>query len=72
MGLARRPSRTAATVQFYVNLADNAALDPSAARWGYAVFGKVVQGMDVVDKIGDRGDRRAGRRSRRMPRSMQS
>jgi cyclophilin family peptidyl-prolyl cis-trans isomerase len=34
-----------------VNLADNAALDPSATRWGYAVFGKVIQGMDVVDEI---------------------
>ncbi len=35
-------------MQFYVNLADNAALDPNQTRWGYAVFGKVVQGMDVV------------------------
>jgi cyclophilin family peptidyl-prolyl cis-trans isomerase len=30
----------------------NSALDPSQARWGYAVFGKVVSGMDVVDRIG--------------------
>jgi cyclophilin family peptidyl-prolyl cis-trans isomerase len=32
-------------------VADNIALDPSPARWGYAVFGRVVEGMDVVDKI---------------------
>jgi cyclophilin family peptidyl-prolyl cis-trans isomerase len=40
-------------VQFYVNLYDNAALDPNQSRWGYAVFGKVVQGMDMVDRIGN-------------------
>ena len=51
VGLARPPEPHAGDVQFYVNLADNAALDPSATRWGYAVFGKVVQGMDVVDAI---------------------
>jgi peptidyl-prolyl cis-trans isomerase A (cyclophilin A) len=51
VGLARPPEPHAGDVQFYVNLADNAALDPSATRWGYAVFGKVIQGMDVVDEI---------------------
>ena len=51
VGLARPPEPHAGDVQFYVNLADNAALDPSQTRWGYAVFGKVVQGMDVVDEI---------------------
>jgi cyclophilin family peptidyl-prolyl cis-trans isomerase len=51
VGLARSAEPHAGDVQFYVNLADNAALDPSATRWGYAVFGKVVQGMDVVDEI---------------------
>ena len=34
-----------------MNLADNAALDPNQTRWGYAVFGKVVQGMEVADQI---------------------
>ncbi len=53
VGLARPPEAHAGDVQFYVNLNDNAALDPNQARWGYAVFGKVVQGMDVVDKIGN-------------------
>jgi peptidyl-prolyl cis-trans isomerase A (cyclophilin A) len=51
VGLARPAEPHAGDVQFYVNLADNAALDPSQTRWGYAVFGKVVQGMDVVDEI---------------------
>ena len=43
----------AAMRQFYVNLNDNAALDPNATRWGYAVFGQVISGMDVVDRIGN-------------------
>jgi cyclophilin family peptidyl-prolyl cis-trans isomerase len=51
VGLARPPEPHDGDVQFYVNLADNAALDPNQTRWGYAVFGKVVQGMDVVDQI---------------------
>jgi peptidyl-prolyl cis-trans isomerase A (cyclophilin A)/peptidyl-prolyl cis-trans isomerase B (cyclophilin B) len=52
VGLARTSEPHSGDCQFYVNLADNNALDPSPARWGYAVFGKVVQGMDVVDRIG--------------------
>ena len=53
VGLARPATPHDGDVQFYVNLFDNAALDPNQTRWGYAVFGKVVQGMDVVDKIGN-------------------
>ncbi len=51
VGLARPPAPHDGDVQFYVNLSDNAALDPNQTRWGYAVFGKVVQGMEVVDQI---------------------
>jgi peptidyl-prolyl cis-trans isomerase A (cyclophilin A) len=51
VGLARPPQPHDGDVQFYVNLSDNAALDPNQTRWGYTVFGKVVQGMDVVDQI---------------------
>lgn len=51
VGLARPPSPHDGDVQFYVNLSDNAALDPNQTRWGYAVFGKVVQGMEVADQI---------------------
>ena len=52
VGLARTGDPHSGTAQFYVNLADNAALDPQASRWGYAVFGRVVDGMTVVDDIG--------------------
>jgi cyclophilin family peptidyl-prolyl cis-trans isomerase len=53
IGAARGNEPHSSDSQFYINLYDNAALDPSATRWGYAVFGKVVQGMEVVDKIGN-------------------
>jgi cyclophilin family peptidyl-prolyl cis-trans isomerase len=53
VGLARPPEPHEGDCQFYVNLYDNPALDPNQTRWGYAVFGKIVQGMDVVDKIGN-------------------
>ena len=53
VGMARSPEPHSSDAQFYVNLYDNEALDPNKTRWGYAVFGKVVQGMDVVDRIGN-------------------
>ena len=53
VGMARGEEPHGSDAQFYVNLYDNEALDPNQTRWGYAVFGKVVQGMDVVDKIGN-------------------
>jgi cyclophilin family peptidyl-prolyl cis-trans isomerase len=53
VGLARPPDPHGGDCQFYVNLFDNGALDPNQTRWGYAVFGKIVQGMDVVDRIGN-------------------
>jgi cyclophilin family peptidyl-prolyl cis-trans isomerase len=52
VGLARGEGPHSGNAQFYVNLVDNPDLDPLPTRWGYAVFGKVVQGMDVVDRIG--------------------
>ena len=53
VGLARSGDPHSGDCQFYVNLFDNAALDPNQTRWGYAVFGRIVAGMDVVDKIGN-------------------
>lgn len=53
VGLARPQEPHGGDVQFYVNLFDNASLDPNQTRWGYAVFGKIVDGMDVVDRIGN-------------------
>jgi cyclophilin family peptidyl-prolyl cis-trans isomerase len=52
VAMARTGDPHSATSQFYVNLADNAALDPQPSRWGYAVFGRVVEGMDVLERIG--------------------
>jgi cyclophilin family peptidyl-prolyl cis-trans isomerase len=52
VGLARGDSPHSGNAQFYVNISDNPDLDPVATRWGYAVFGRVVDGMDVVDRIG--------------------
>jgi len=52
VGLARGEAPHSGNAQFYVNLVDNPDLDPLPTRWGYAVFGKVIQGMDVVDRIG--------------------
>jgi cyclophilin family peptidyl-prolyl cis-trans isomerase len=53
VGMARSQEPHGSDAQFYVNLFDNEALDPNKTRWGYAVFGKVVQGMEVVDRIGN-------------------
>jgi cyclophilin family peptidyl-prolyl cis-trans isomerase len=53
VGLARGDAPHSGNAQFYVNLVDNPDLDPVATRWGYAVFGKIVQGMDVIDRIGE-------------------
>jgi cyclophilin family peptidyl-prolyl cis-trans isomerase len=52
VGLARTADPHSGNAQFYINLADNAGLDPQPTRWGYTVFGRVVDGMNVVDDIG--------------------
>ncbi len=54
VAMARTNAPHSATAQFFINVADNAFLNhtaPSAQGWGYAVFGKVVAGTEVVDKI---------------------
>ena len=52
VAMARTSDPHSATSQFFINHADNDFLDyPSRDGWGYAVFGKVTEGMDVVDKI---------------------
>ena len=54
VAMARTSEPHSATAQFFINVADNDFLDytsPSANGWGYCVFGKVVAGKDVVDKI---------------------
>jgi cyclophilin family peptidyl-prolyl cis-trans isomerase len=51
LSMARTNAVDSATSQFFVNLVDNAALDHKPGNFGYAVFGKVVAGMEVVDQI---------------------
>lgn len=52
VAMARTADPHSATAQFYINVADNDFLDyPGQDGWGYAVFGKVTEGMDVVNKI---------------------
>jgi peptidyl-prolyl cis-trans isomerase B (cyclophilin B) len=54
VAMARTSEPHSATAQFFINVADNDFLDytaPSSNGWGYCVFGRVVGGMDVVDRI---------------------
>jgi cyclophilin family peptidyl-prolyl cis-trans isomerase len=54
LAMARTGVRDSATAQFFINVKQNDFLNYSGENpqgWGYAVFGKVVEGMDVVDKI---------------------
>ena len=51
LSMARTQAKDSATSQFFINLQDNDILDHGARDFGYAVFAKVVEGMDVVDKI---------------------
>ncbi|MCX7056716.1 MAG: peptidylprolyl isomerase [Proteobacteria bacterium] len=51
LSMARTNDADSATSQFFVNLKDNAFLDPSRGNAGYAVFAHVMEGMEVVDKI---------------------
>lgn len=51
LSMARTQVVDSATSQFFINVVDNPFLDNGARDYGYAVFGKVIKGMDVVDKI---------------------
>jgi peptidyl-prolyl cis-trans isomerase B (cyclophilin B) len=54
IAMARTSDPHSASAQFFINVADNEFLNftaPTERGWGYAVFGKVTSGMDVVDKI---------------------
>ncbi|MBV8658998.1 MAG: peptidylprolyl isomerase [Burkholderiales bacterium] len=57
LAMARRNAPDSATSQFYINLADNTPLDANGIYamqgWGYAVFGRVIHGMAVVNQIGN-------------------
>jgi cyclophilin family peptidyl-prolyl cis-trans isomerase len=51
IAMARLPNPDSATAQFFINHRDNASLNAKSGADGYTVFGKVVEGMDVVDAI---------------------
>jgi peptidyl-prolyl cis-trans isomerase B (cyclophilin B) len=54
IAMARTSDPHSATAQFFINVSNNTFLDhtaPTAQGWGYAVFGRVVEGQDVVDRI---------------------
>jgi peptidyl-prolyl cis-trans isomerase B (cyclophilin B) len=54
VAMARTQDPHSATAQFFVNVADNSFLDfksETADGWGYAVFGEVIEGMDIIEKI---------------------
>lgn len=51
LAMARTNDPQSATAQFFINVKDNAFLDPNVQAFGYTVFGKVVSGMDVVNTI---------------------
>jgi len=67
VGLARTEAPHSGTAQFYLNLADNVDLNPRPTRWGYTVFGKVVDGMEVVDEIGQKPTGARGTLDRDVP-----
>lgn len=61
IAMARTGDPHSATAQFFINLKNNTSLDyPSPDGWGYAVFGKVTKGLDVVQKIGKTATGNAG------------
>jgi peptidyl-prolyl cis-trans isomerase B (cyclophilin B) len=63
VAMARTSDPHSATAQFFINVADNAFLDykaPSAQHYGYCVFGRVVAGKDVVDRIAGVATGRSG------------
>jgi peptidyl-prolyl cis-trans isomerase A (cyclophilin A) len=51
IAMARTNDPNSATSQFFINVEDNAPLNPGPGNAGYAVFGRVISGMDIVDKI---------------------
>jgi len=67
IAMARSNEPHLANTEFYFNLVDNVDLDPRPTRWGYAVFGEVVEGMDVVDRIGGVTTTAAGEFDRGVP-----
>jgi cyclophilin family peptidyl-prolyl cis-trans isomerase len=67
IAMARKDEPHTAVAQFFINIADNTSLDPRPDRWGYAVFGTVIEGMEVVDRIASSRTGPAGQFSKDVP-----
>jgi len=71
IAMARTNDPHSANSQFFINVSDNERLDPTKdpykGRWGYTVFGFVIEGMDVVDEIANSKTGPAGEFSRNVP-----
>ncbi len=67
VGMARSNEPHSGSTQFYINLADNLDLNPRPTRWGYAVFGTISEGMDVIDTIGHSATSGGGPFDRNVP-----
>ncbi len=67
ISMARTSEPHSANAQFFINTKDNRSLNPKSGNWGYAVFGSVIDGMDVVDKISKKPTGPKGRFSKDVP-----
>ena len=67
IAMARTNEPHSAHAQFFINVKDNNSLDPRPDRWGYAVFGYVIEGMQVVDTISTVRTGPGGQFSRNVP-----
>ena len=67
IAMARTSEPHSANAQFFINTKDNRSLNPKSGRWGYAVFGSVIDGMKVVDKISKKPTGPKGRFAKDVP-----
>ena len=67
IAMARTSDPHSANAQFFINTKDNSFLNPKSGRWGYAVFGNVIKGMNIVDKISKKPTGSKGRFAQDVP-----
>jgi cyclophilin family peptidyl-prolyl cis-trans isomerase len=67
IAMARTSDPHSANAQFFINTKDNSFLNPKSGNWGYAVFGNVIDGMDIIDKISKKSTGPRGRFSQDVP-----
>ena len=67
IAMARTSDPHSANAQFFINTKDNSFLNPKSGNWGYAVFGNVIEGMNIVDKISKKPSSPRGRFDQDVP-----